>query len=50
MEKRIKKIWVAGLFLPAVNATVFRVFKVVVGYNAQLKQALMLSLNESRMF
>ena len=23
MEKRIKKIWTAGFFLPAINATVF---------------------------
>ena len=23
MEKRIKKFWVAGFFLPAINATVF---------------------------
>ena len=24
MEKRIKKFWIAGFFLPAINATVFR--------------------------
>ena len=24
MQKGIKKIWVAGFFLPAINATVFR--------------------------
>ena len=24
MEKRIKKFWVAGFFLPAINATVFK--------------------------
>ena len=23
MEKRIKKFWIAGFFLPAINATVF---------------------------
>ena len=26
MEKRIKFIWTAGFFLPAINATVFRWF------------------------
>ena len=24
MEKQIKKFWIAGFFLPAINATVFR--------------------------
>ena len=28
MEKRIKRFWVAGFFLPAINATVFRKSKI----------------------
>ena len=28
MEKRIKKFWIAGFFIPAINATVFSTFKV----------------------
>ena len=27
MEKRIKKFWIAGFFLPAINATVFSLLK-----------------------
>ena len=26
MEKRIKKFWIAGFFLPTINATVFRLW------------------------
>ena len=31
MEKEIKKFWIAGFFLPAINATVFKNRKVANG-------------------
>ena len=31
MEKQIKKFWIAGFFLPAINATVFNSPKVSIG-------------------
>ena len=31
MEKQIKNFWIAGFFLPAINATVFRNYSILIG-------------------
>ena len=46
MEKRIKTFWVAGFFLPAINATVFRISKSLIAeFMKQIKASLFENLH-----
>ena len=46
MEKKIKKSWIAGFFLPAINATVFtkQLLKIMASYWLDNKKLMVTSL------